>query len=193
MIAIALIVLSTLGAVDAAPDNNEAVQQTPTEETVEVEQPKEQERVETPKPDSQQVTWRDNPNDCTDKQWIAKEAPFKCIDKPAQTSRGVASSAGSGSCEAEIAKYNWNQSVARAVMLAESGGNPGIVNNNPRTGDYSVGCFQINLYGNLRNTRPSEAWLKNAANNVSYAYKLYQSSGWTPWGATTCRYKVSCY
>jgi len=26
-------------------------------------------------------TWKDNPNNCTDSQWIAQESPFYCIDK----------------------------------------------------------------------------------------------------------------
>lgn len=30
------------------------------------------------------ITWHDNPNHCTDEQWIAKEAPYLCIDKPTQ-------------------------------------------------------------------------------------------------------------
>jgi len=29
-----------------------------------------------------QVTWRDNPNGCTEGQWIASEEPFYCIDMP---------------------------------------------------------------------------------------------------------------
>lgn len=102
-------------------------------------------------------------------------------------------SAGSGSCAAEVAKYSWNQTVAYNVMMAESGGVAGKVNDNPSTGDYSVGCFQINLYGSLKYSRPSEAWLKVAANNVKYAYDMYVGQGWTPWGHTTCRYIVSCY
>lgn len=36
-----------------------------------------------------------------------------------------------------------------AVALAESGGHTGVVNDNPSTGDYSVGLWQINYYGNL--------------------------------------------
>lgn len=97
------------------------------------------------------------------------------------------------SCASEIKKYDWNQTVAYEVMMVESGNNHSIVNDNPSTGDYSVGCFQINLYGNLKNTRPSEAWLKVPANNVEYAYQMWSSQGWTPWGHTTCRYKVKCY
>lgn len=109
---------------------------------------------------------------------------------------GMANSAsgGSGSCEAEIAKYNWGQSTAVAVARAESGLNPGALNNNPSTGDYSVGCFQINLYGGNARTRPSEAALKNAAVNVEFAYKIYAGNGHSfigQWGV--CSYKVNCY
>lgn len=87
-------------------------------------------------------------------------------------------------CEAEILKYDWDTRIARAVMLAESGGNPNAVNDNPRTRDYSVGCFQINLYGDLRKSRPSEAELKNPEINVRYAYNLWKSTGWArSWGA----------
>ena len=96
-------------------------------------------------------------------------------------------------CESELKKYDWNQTIAYNVMRVESDGNHLALNNNPNTGDYSVGCFQVNLYGSLRNTRPSESWLKVPANNVAYAYKLYKASGWSPWGATTCKYKVKCY
>lgn len=96
-------------------------------------------------------------------------------------------------CASELQKYDWNQTVAYNVMLEESGGDHMVVNDNPDTGDYSIGCFQINLYGDNALTRPSETWLKVPANNVAYAYKLYQASGWNPWGATTCRYKVDCY
>lgn len=156
--------------------------------------------VEKPKP----VTWRDNPNKCDqEKQWIAKEAPFKCIDKPitvaaaptqSKPASAPAPSVGSGSCAAEIRKYDWNHSVATAVMLAESGGDPGIVNNNPATKDYSVGCFQVNLYGANARYRPSEAALKNAATNVQWAYNNYVANGHSfigQWGV--CRTKVSCY
>lgn len=116
---------------------------------------------------------------------------------PAPISRPLPPAAnvgGSGSCAAEIAKYDWSVGTATAVMLAESGGDPGNVNDNPSTGDYSVGCFQINLYGANAASRPSEAWLKNAANNVSYAYGIYKSNGSSfigQWGV--CRSKVSCY
>jgi hypothetical protein len=107
---------------------------------------------------------------------------------------GAVSGTGVGDCAAEIAKYNWNINVATAVARAESGLNPGALNNNPSTGDYSVGCFQINLYGANARTRPSEAALKNAATNVEFAYRIYTGNGSSfigQWGV--CRSKVSCY
>lgn len=105
-----------------------------------------------------------------------------------------ASHTGSGSCEAEIAKYDWNHSVATQVMYAESGGRPGVVNDNPATGDYSVGCFQVNLFGAIALYRPSEAELKIASNNVKWAYDNYVRNGRSfigQWGV--CRSMVNCY
>jgi len=64
-------------------------------------------------------------------------------------------------------------------MFKESSNNPLAINNNPKTGDYSVGCFQINLIGNMRNTRPAESWLLVAKNNVQYAYQMYSNQGQT--------------
>lgn len=137
-----------------------------------------------------------DPNGCEAKgQWYRADNN-ECIPKPAPVAASQAAPAGggSGSCQAEIAKYDWNHSVATAVMLAESGGDPGNLNDNPSTGDYSVGCFQVNIYGANARTRPSEAALKNAATNVSFAYGIYKGNGSSfigQWGV--CRYKVSCY
>ena len=144
-----------------------------------------------------EVTWQDNPNKCNQAtQYIGKDKPFSCIDKPAQVADSVPGevSGGVGSCAAEIAKYDWNQSVALAVARAESGLNPGNLNDNPATGDYSVGCFQINIYGANARSRPSEAQLKDASVNVAFAYRLYSGNGSSflgQWGV--CRTKVSCY
>jgi hypothetical protein len=76
-----------------------------------------------------------------------------------------------------LLKYDWNVEHARAIMMCESGGNPQRVNDNPKTKDYSVGLYQINLYGGNARTRPSEEWLKIPENNIEYAYKLYKSQG----------------
>jgi hypothetical protein len=99
-----------------------------------------------------------------------------------------------GSCEAEISKYDWSQTVALEVSTAESGLDPGQVNYNPSTYDYSVGCFQVNIWGANALTRPSEAELKVASINVAWAYKIYAANGHSfigQWGV--CRHKVACY
>jgi LysM repeat protein len=74
---------------------------------------------------------------------------------------------------------------AKKIMMCESSGNPHALNASGR--DYSVGLFQINLYGPLAASRPSEAWLRNGANNIAYAAQMWRTSGWTPW---TCSRKV---
>ena len=85
-----------------------------------------------------------------------------------------------GDCLSELSKYDWDYNQAKAILSFEDpSNNPSIVNDNPSTGDYSVGCFQINLIGNMRNARPSEEWLKIANNNVKYAYEMYSAQGRT--------------
>jgi hypothetical protein len=120
----------------------------------------------------------------------------ECIPKPTPVATAPVGvkGGGTGSCEAEIAKYDWHHSVAVAVARAESGLDPGQLNDNPSTGDYSVGCFQVNLYGANARNRPSEAALKNAATNVQWAYNNYVGNGRSflgQWGV--CRSKVQCY
>lgn len=76
-------------------------------------------------------------------------------------------------------------------MQAESGGRPDTLNNNPATGDYSVGCFQINILGSLAKNRPTEAELKDPEVNVKFAYNMWKNQGWTPW--SVCKNgKVQC-
>jgi hypothetical protein len=117
--------------------------------------------------------------------------------QPVQDDRaplGVSDRGGNGSCAAEILKYDWHQGVALAVASAESGLRPGIVNNTPSTGDYSVGCFQVNLYGANARTRPSEAELRDAAINVRWSYNNYVANGRSfigQWGV--CNSKVACH
>lgn len=157
---------------------------------------------ETPQPAPEKVvTWQDNPNNCnTDTQYISEDAPFNCIDKPQPAAVatnvvpvGVHDLGGTGSCAEEIVKYKWPQSVAIAVASAESGMRPGVVNNNPSTGDYSIGCFQVNIYGGNAASRPSQEQLMNAKVNVEWAYNNYVANGHSfigQWGV--CRSKVQC-
>lgn len=49
--------------------------------------------------------------------------------------------------------------TAFRVVRAESGGRPGALNPNAKTGDYSLGLFQVNMIGNLGKRR-NESYLK---------------------------------
>lgn len=107
---------------------------------------------------------------------------------------GVHDIGGYGDCAAEIAKYDWGQSTALAVMAAESQHRPGVINNTPSTGDYSIGCFQVNIAGANARTRPPQEQLIDAAINVRWAYNNYKANGSSfigQWGV--CRSKVQCY
>lgn len=87
-----------------------------------------------------------------------------------------------------IDRYDWNTTVAYNVMVAESGCNAN--NANWTDGHPDMGCtgsfglFQINC---------GHGQVFDAAQNVSIAYQMWRTSGWRPWSATTCRYKVACY
>ena len=84
-----------------------------------------------------------------------------------------------GDCLSELGKYDWPQADAYKIMMKESSNNPLIVNNNPATGDYSVGCFQVNIIGTLIAGRPNEQQLKDPAINVLWSYNHYINEGRT--------------
>lgn len=120
-----------------------------------------------------------------------KQNTASCVKKPLKQKHVVKKRP--ATCASELKKYNWPKDVAYRVMMQESTNDHKTVNDTPATGDYSIGCFQINLYGANARTRPSEPWLKNPKNNVSYAYRLWKGKGgtfWTDW-PNTCR-KVGC-
>lgn len=111
-------------------------------------------------------------------------------------------------CADYVKEYSWNQTVAYNVMMIESGNNARNLNDNPKTGDYSVGCFQINLLGANQTAKYNIAvklgyqganernalreWLWSPGNNVAVAHHMWQGQGWTPWSFTTCK-KTNCY
>ncbi len=79
--------------------------------------------------------------------------------------------------------------TARAVMMAESGGNPGAKGDDyPINGLHapSYGLFQIrHLEG-----RPGPDVLLNAEENIKYAAQMQRTQGWGPWtGYTSGNYK----
>jgi len=84
-----------------------------------------------------------------------------------------------GDCLSELSKYDWDYNEAKSIMIVESGNNPLIKNDDPSTGDYSIGCFQVNLRGDLAQSRPSEEWLRDPKNNTEWAYEHYISQGRT--------------
>ena len=90
------------------------------------------------------------------------------------------------SCEAYrplIEQYGWDVEKMLKVCDCESGGNPEALNDNPTTKDFSIGLFQINLFGKLAEERPSKEYLLNAENNIDYAYHLFQRGGYRHWKA----------
>lgn len=121
------------------------------------------------------------------------QAPVEEVQKPVEPEK-VIPVKGCEQYRQLISQYDWDVEVAMKIMKAESTCGSERVNNNPNTGDYSVGLFQINLYGANARTRPSEIELKDPATNIAWANKLYQGNGKSfigQWGV--CRTKVSCY
>lgn len=82
---------------------------------------------------------------------------------------------------AEVEKYDWDPDTMMRIMKAESGCNPEALNDNPATGDYSVGLLQINLYGGNAAHRPPEEELLIPKNNIAFAYELFKNGGYHHW------------
>jgi len=76
-----------------------------------------------------------------------------------------------------VNQYDWDTDKALKILFCESGGNPEAINLKHETRDYSIGLFQINLYGSLANERPSKEWLLVPENNIEYAYSIYERAG----------------
>jgi len=73
-----------------------------------------------------------------------------------------------------------------AIALAESGGNSAALNDNSGTGDYSVGLWQINYYGNLLSSRTAafgspSSLRDNPAAQAKAAVSIYKSQGLRAW------------
>lgn len=115
---------------------------------------------------------------------LAPEAEPKAEVQPESWPKG---------CEhyvAEVTKYAWNASVMVRVMSAESGCNPQAVGDNyPIRGLHAPSCglFQVRTLAG----RPSCEELKNPITNIQWAWRIYQSQGYSAW--SVCRTKVSCY
>ena len=71
----------------------------------------------------------------------------------------------------------WPLVVMTAISGQQSGWNPTSLNNNPSTGDYSVGLWQINYFGNLLSSRsqqygPPSSLISNPQDQANAAYQL---------------------
>lgn len=103
-------------------------------------------------------------------------------DSPMQSVAGMLSQRGLSQDEAI---------TMTAIMMAESGGRPDVVNNNRNTGDLSYGLFQINMIDGLGPARMKQFGLgsyddlKNPEKNVEAAVQIMRSSGLSAWGAYT--------
>lgn len=96
----------------------------------------------------------------------------QCTKKPVEPVK----KAEKPTCASELKKYDWPQSIAYRVMMQESSNIAHNKNDNPRTGDYSIGCFQVNIIGDLAKNRPSERELMNPVVNVKFAYALWSET-----------------
>jgi len=73
-----------------------------------------------------------------------------------------------------------------AIVMAESSGRPGVINNNPKSGDNSYGLAQVNTFGPLAH-RSELAGIKDfnqlldPQTNLNVAKKIKDSSGWGAW------------
>ena len=78
-----------------------------------------------------------------------------------------------------ISEYDWNSEVAKAVMMAESHGNPKAYNPEWHRGcQGSFGLFQVAC---VHEENPEK--LFNESYNIQRAYELHQEHGWRIWGA----------
>lgn len=148
-------------------------------------------KVEEPKPETPQVTWRDNPNNCNqDTQWIAQDPPHDCINKPVPTASVVpaaapsASTSNGGCYEILLAQYDWDAGLMRAIMQAESGCNASAIGDNyVIAGLYAPSCglLQIRTLAG----RPSCEALQDPVTNIEWAYKVYSGQGYNAWSVYT--------
>jgi len=125
---------------------------------------------------------KDNPKGCDQStEWIWEDGTCHAKEVSANIAPNPAPSTprSSGGCELVYKYSNWNQSVARAVCLAESGGDTYAANYNDKhaTCVGSFGLMQLACF-----------WIDNPTDpeaNMSKANEIYSRSGWSPWGAYT--------
>lgn len=82
-----------------------------------------------------------------------------------------------------LEQYDWDVRTARAVLLAESEGNPNAVNWNDHHGScissrglFQIGCFWAEHFGYT----VEDLYVPSV--NVEIAYRIWKEQGWQPWG-----------
>lgn len=83
-----------------------------------------------------------------------------------------------------------NAAVYAAIASAESGLDYRVINDTPSTGDYSVGMYQINYYGNLYGERAAkfgtpQQLIQGGLTRQSIAAMEIGQGGFTPWSTYT--------
>ena len=85
--------------------------------------------------------------------------------------------------------YDWDVTVAKAICLAESGGNPQAYNGKNRNGTNDAGLMQINSIHVDSGLISSEDRF-NPEKNMASAYAIYKGSGFKAWsGFVSNKYK----
>lgn len=124
---------------------------------------------------------KENPKNCDQAtEWIYPDG--SCHKKKTESIASSTTSnapVSSGGCELVNKYSSWDKNVARAVCLAESGGNSNAANYNDNHGSCvgSFGLMQLACF-----------WIPNPTDpeaNMRKANEIYNSSGWSPWGAYT--------
>jgi len=169
LIALALVIITSSSLAEAAPINNESVDNVPiaVQEEVQTDRP----QIETP---------------------VVIEPVVEPVPAPvaAKVPQPTVHPIGCENYRQEVSKYDWNVEVMMKIMRAESSCNPAVVGDNyPIRGLLAPSCglFQIRTLS----SRPSCDELKDPATNIAWAYRIYQSQGYPAW--SVCRTKVSCY
>jgi soluble lytic murein transglycosylase-like protein len=87
-----------------------------------------------------------------------------------------------------INQYNWNAKLMYAIMMAESGGNPNIVNKRDyhrssncygSYGAFQIGCGWFGKYGLTKEN------VFDPATNIRVAYEIFKTQGLRAWGVYT--------
>lgn len=124
-----------------------------------------------------------NPKKCNLDTEVMYESDGSCHKKTfnatVTSDKSTNKASGSGNCSLVNNYSGWDKRVAYAVCMAESGGNPNAANWNDNHGSCmgSFGLFQIGCI--------HAGASFDGKTNVETAYRLYKSSGWSPWTTYT--------